>query len=137
MTSSWILFLALYNLHFPLKRDKLNRNIHKMEPWFTKGRRKLYLAKCAVQVPSIDNKTMYNRYRNLYNTVIKTSKKISFEKEFEKHKSNLKITWDILRKAIRKSKIIKTKINNFNFNGTMNLSRLLIVLIIFLRQLLL
>jgi hypothetical protein len=108
-----------------------------MEPWFTKGRRKLYLAKCAVQVPSIDNKTMYNRYRNLYNTVIKTSKKISFEKEFEKHKSNLKITWDILRKAIRKSKIIKTKINNFNFNGTMNLSRLLIVLIIFLRQLLL
>jgi Reverse transcriptase (RNA-dependent DNA polymerase) len=115
-------FLELYELHFPLKKVKLNRNIHKVEQWFTNGllvsrRRKIFLAKCAVKVPSVENKSIYNCHRNVYNTVIRISKKLHFEKELEKHKSNLKMTWDLLRKAIRKTKIKKTQCNNVSFEG--------------------
>jgi Endonuclease/Exonuclease/phosphatase family len=63
-------FLDLYNLYFPVKKVKLNRNLHKIEPWFTNGlltsrRRKNYLAKCAVQNPTIANKTIYNQCARL------------------------------------------------------------------------
>jgi hypothetical protein len=116
-------FFVLYNLHFPLKRVKLNRNIHKIEKWFTGGmlisrRKKLYLAKCAVREPSTENKNIYNRYRNLYNTILRASKKLYFEREFEKHRTNLKVMWDTLRKAIRKSKNNKVSIDRINIEGT-------------------
>jgi Reverse transcriptase (RNA-dependent DNA polymerase) len=115
-------FLDLYNLHFPITRVKLNRNIHKLEQWFTQGllvsrRRKLYLAKCAIKSPSIINKESYNQYRNVYNRIVRASKKLCFENELEKHKANLKVTWDLLRKAIRQRKVKKTSIDSICCNG--------------------
>jgi hypothetical protein len=115
-------FLDLYNLFFPKKRVKLNRNIHKLEPWFTNGllisrRKKLYLGKCAARNPTENNLNLYKRYRNLYNTLIRASKKLYFESELEKHKNNLKVTWDIVRKAIRKTKSKNSFISNIKVNG--------------------
>jgi hypothetical protein len=116
-------FLELYNLYFPIREAKFNRNIHKFDKWFTNGllvsrRRKLYLAKIASKNPSPANKDLYNRYRNIYNRLIRESKKLYFENELEKHKQNLKVTWDLLRKAMRKNKPKKSTIQSINRNGT-------------------
>jgi hypothetical protein len=56
------IFIDLYNLHFPVKVVRLNRNIHKYEKWFTRGllvsrRKKLYLANRAARFPTIENKS--------------------------------------------------------------------------------
>jgi hypothetical protein len=115
-------FLDLYNLHFPKRKVKLNRNVHKLEPWFSSGllisrRRKLYLSKCAARNPTVLNKNAFTVYRNIYNIVIRTSKKMYYESELEKHKANLKVTWDILRKAIRKNKSKSSLISNIKVNG--------------------
>jgi hypothetical protein len=109
------IFIDLYNLHFPVKNVRLNRNIHKYEKWFTRGllvsrRKKLYLANRAVRFPTIENKSLYSTFRNVYNRVVKESKKLYFDNEFEKHKSNLKVTWDLLRKAMCKNRILKSSI---------------------------
>jgi Reverse transcriptase (RNA-dependent DNA polymerase) len=115
-------FFFLYNLHFPLRKVKLNRNIHKLEKWFTGGmlisrRKKLFLGKLVAKEPTVDNKLVYSRYRNVYNTVLRASKKLYFERELEKHRTNLKVTWDTLRKATRKSKTKKFSINRINDKG--------------------
>jgi hypothetical protein len=52
----------------------------------------------------------------MYNRVVKESKKLYFDNEFEKHKSNLKVTWDLLRKAMRKNRILKSSIQSININ---------------------
>jgi hypothetical protein len=116
-------FVDLYNLYFPVREVRLNRNIHKIEKWYTTGllvsrRRKLYLAKLSARIPSPKNKSVYNTYRNMYNRLVRESKKLYFDTEFDKHKSNLKVTWDLLRKAIRKSKLKKCNIQSINSNGT-------------------
>jgi hypothetical protein len=77
----------------------------------------LYLGKCAARNPTENNLNLYKRYRNLYNTLIRASKKLYFESELEKHKNNLKVTWDILRKAIRKTKSKNSFISNIKVNG--------------------
>jgi Reverse transcriptase (RNA-dependent DNA polymerase) len=82
-------------------------------------RRKLYLAKCAVKKPNVENRNLYNAYRNLYNVILRNSKKIYFEQMLEKFKTNLKVTWDILRKAVRKCKVKKTSVSSIFFNGTL------------------
>jgi hypothetical protein len=117
------IFIDLYNLHFPVKNVRLNRNIHKYEKWFTRGllvsrRKKLYLANRAARFPTIENKSLYSNFRNVYNRVVKESKKLYFDNEFEKHKSNLKVTWDLLRKAMRKNRILKSSIQSININGS-------------------
>jgi Reverse transcriptase (RNA-dependent DNA polymerase) len=55
----------------------------------------------------------------MYNTFIRASKKLYFETELEKHKSNLKITWELLRKAIGKNKLKKSSIQTINCNGNL------------------
>ena len=60
----------------------------------------------------------YKNYRNLYNKVIKTSKKLYFQNELIRHQSNLKKTWQLLRKATN-SKVKKdNSITNITVNGT-------------------
>jgi hypothetical protein len=117
-------FLDLYNLFFPLRKVKINRNIHKIANWFTAGllisrRKKIYLAKCASKNPCNNNKVLYNNYRNVYNRTIRASKKLYYEKELEKHKGNLKATWEILRNAIRKNKPKKSDIQTVTHNGNL------------------
>jgi bifunctional pyridoxal-dependent enzyme with beta-cystathionase and maltose regulon repressor activities len=63
------------------------------------------------------NKNTYTVYRNIYNSVTRASKKLYYEAELEKHKTNLKVTWDLLRKAIRKNKSKSSHICNIKVNG--------------------
>ena len=61
-------FFQLYELFFPLIKTKFNRNIHKLEQWYTQGLltsriTKLKLDKIASQCPSVQNIQCFKQYR--------------------------------------------------------------------------
>ena len=64
---------------------------------------KLNLAEIKIRFPTQANKDKYNAYNKCYNKVIRTAKKLYFQRSFEEHKSDLRKTWEVLREAIRKT----------------------------------
>jgi len=61
----------------------------------------------------------YKKYRNLYNLLLRTSKKMYFDKNFELFKHNPKRTWDLLKEATNLTKshdnVEKLTMNNETF----------------------
>jgi hypothetical protein len=101
-------FTNFYSPYFPIKTIKFNRNIHKLEPWISKGLlisrcNKLKLSNLAAKKPTPSNIDTFKTYRNIYNKLIRTAKKFYCEKELEKNKKNLKRTWDIICNALNKT----------------------------------
>jgi Reverse transcriptase (RNA-dependent DNA polymerase)/Endonuclease/Exonuclease/phosphatase family len=101
-------FLNLYNIFFPVKVVKFNRNKHCIEPWMSRGlltsrKEKIRLLKLSVKNPNVVNIDKFKLYRNLYNKLIKAAKKMYYEKQFIKHQSNLKKTWSLIHEAIKKT----------------------------------
>ena len=99
------IFNNFYNLHYPLKTFKFNKNIDKIEPWFTNGllisrKTKFKLSSIYSRTPTVANKLKFNAYRNLYNRLLCTAKKSYFDLEFGKNISNLKKTWELIRQAM-------------------------------------
>ena len=73
---SWKLFL-------------FNKNIDKIEPWFTNGllisrKTKFKLSSIHSRNPTPENKQKFNSYRNLYNRLLRTAK-------------NLILTWNLAK----------------------------------------
>ena len=115
-------FTSLYDIHIPLISKKFNRNIHKIEPWFTAGllvsrRNKINLTKNHFLSPSQASLDQLKIYRNLYNKLIRVAKKMFYEYELRINQGNLKKSWDLIRHALNKkqsknsviSKIISQK----------------------------
>ena len=81
----WQDFKTLYNLHFPLKQVKFNKNLYSINKFMTGGllisrSNKNRLHKLSITSRSIENSTTYRNYRNIYNSVLRASKKIFLEK---------------------------------------------------------
>jgi exonuclease III len=100
-------FIDLFNLHFPLKMFKFNKNFHKKESWFSNGlltsrSQKIKLCTASIRDPTLFNINAYKMYRNIYNRLLKASKKIYFEEKLSLHKSDLRKTWQTLREATGK-----------------------------------
>ena len=117
------IFFTLYNLHFPLITGNINKNTNSINPWMSKGiltsrLRKIVLCKLSLTHPYEPHLTDYKNYRNLYNKIIRASKKLYFQNELTKHQSDMKKTWEILRKAINNSKKRDNSIQNLICNGT-------------------
>jgi len=105
----WNDFDALYKLHFPLTKIKFNRNIHKINNYMTQGllvsrATKLELCKKAAKERTQLASENYKKYRNLYNTLLRNSKKMYFDKGFDLFKHNPKKTWDLLKEATNLTK---------------------------------
>ena len=66
--------------------------------------------------PSATNKTTYLNYRNIYNKLIRLSKKEYFADNLSKNKKNPKKTWEIYNEAINKKKPSE-KIKEIVING--------------------
>ena len=118
------IFHELYNLHFPLLQKKLNRNTHGFEPWMSRGilvsrLTKISLCKESVKNPRDQIINKFKTYRNLYNKVIKASKKMYFQSELIKHQSNLKKTWSLLRKAVNNKSKKDNSIQNIIIDGSL------------------
>ena len=102
-------FTLLHNLHFSPKTVKFNINYHRLEPWMSGGllisrSTKLKLATLAAKKPSLINIANYKNYRNIYNTLLRSAKKLHFYKAIENNSSNLKKTWSILKLALNMPK---------------------------------
>jgi hypothetical protein len=100
---------GLYDLYFPLRTRKFNRNFNAIEKWMSRGlltsrNTKIKLGKTAAKNPSLANIDAFKKFRNLYNTTLRAGKKMYFEKELLANQSNLKKSWQLLKKAANISK---------------------------------
>ena len=117
----WSTFSELYEIHFPLRKAKFNKNFHKISNHMTNGLltsrlTKIKLHKNSIALPSPDNVNLYKSYRNIFNKVARASKKLYFTSSLGKARNDPKKTWDILREAMNtkstSAKITKIKQNN-------------------------
>jgi hypothetical protein len=116
-------FKDIHNLHFQPRTVKFNKNLHKIEPWLTKGiltsrRNKLNLEKQHARNPTVENWNLFKNYRNLYNKVIRTSKKQYYNEALINNSKNLKKTWAILNEVLKKSQN-KQPITSIFHNNTL------------------
>jgi hypothetical protein len=94
-------FLTLFDLHFPLRKKSSNRNYVKINDFMTSAllvsrRRKNHLFKMEIANPSHFNVNSYRTYRNIYNAVIRKSKKMYYEDILHRFKSKPKKLWETL-----------------------------------------
>ena len=100
----WNTFSSLYDIYLPTVKIKLNKNIHKVNSFMTKG---LLISRCSKNTlhkrylidPSNFNKSTYTNYRNIYNSLIRLSKKEHFADNLRKCKKNQKKTWEIFNEV--------------------------------------
>jgi hypothetical protein len=90
----WTDFSVMYDLHFPSKRIKFNKNFHKINQFMTPGllvsrRNKLLLQKKSIANPDLYH-VQYRNYRNLYNSVLRAIKKMYVDENFKKYQGTLK-----------------------------------------------
>jgi hypothetical protein len=98
------IFTDLYELNFPLVRSKFNKNIHKQNNFMTNGllisrKNKIKLQKNVALHKLPNDIIKFNKYRNIYNTLIRASKKLYFEQNLFINKRNPKKTWELLKEA--------------------------------------
>jgi hypothetical protein len=79
----WQEFSTLYELNFPFKTFRANKNTQPKNNFMTNGLlisrvEKANLHKKTLIDPSQSNITKYKKYRNVYNTLIRCSKKLYF-----------------------------------------------------------
>ena len=101
----WNKFETLFDLSFPISRVSFNRNHNRVNDYMTAGllvsrKNKLNLHKIAIADPSDGNLSRYKKYRNLYNKIVRASKKLYFDKNFKRFKKNPKRTWSLINEAL-------------------------------------
>ena len=115
-------FLDLYNITFPEIITKFNKNVHKKEKWMTAGimisrNRKMLLCTRSIKDPSQANVETFKTFRNIYNNIVRSAKKLYFEKELAKHQKDLKQTWKILKEATKSNKNKENTVEFLKING--------------------
>ncbi len=115
-------YTETFNSVFPLKKVRFNKKIHKKEPFMTNGLlksrfKKLKLAAKYSKSKTVLNTTRYKQYRDIYNSLIKLSKKMYFKDIILENKSDLKKQWQILREALRKTNDKSSTINEIKYEG--------------------
>jgi hypothetical protein len=106
-------FLSIFKAHhtsfFSPKTKRFNKNFDKKEKWMTSGLlvsrlKKLELSKLCSCTPSPENSNRYKSYRNMYNRLVRISRKSYYEEQLTLNKNNLRKTWQILNDALNISK---------------------------------
>jgi hypothetical protein len=119
----WDEFKPIYDICFPLTASRFNRNIHKINGHMTAGllisrMNKNRLHKTALVDPCLVNITKYKAYRNIYNSLIRKSKKLYFEDNLNANVNNPKKSWELLKEATVGTKNTK-KINCLSVGGNL------------------
>jgi len=116
----WNDFSMLFDLHFPIKKVKFNKNVHKKNDFMTLGlltsrNTKNELHKKALQNPELFI-GHYKKFRNIYNSLVKLSKQKAIDEKFKKFRKNPKKTWDFLKEVTFGEKNYNT-ITEIDSNG--------------------
>ncbi len=98
------IFSNLYELNFPLIKHKFNKNVHKINNFMTAGLlisrlQKIKLQKIAANSRLPADTLKFKQYMNLFNSLVKASKKLYFEQNLHNNKGNPKRTWELLKEA--------------------------------------
>jgi hypothetical protein len=97
-------FNFIFNLHFLVSFARFNRNIHKTNDFMTNGLvsriNKNHLHKISLIKPSASNIQTYKTYRNIYNSLIRKSRKMYFRQKLNYFRKNPKNTWMVLKEAM-------------------------------------
>jgi hypothetical protein len=64
---------------------------------------KLTLHKVAIQTPIDENIERYRHYRNVYNSLVRTSRRWYFDDGLKKAKKDPKKTWNLINEALNRS----------------------------------
>jgi hypothetical protein len=119
-------FNTLFELYFPLVVKKRNRRYDKLNGFMTRGLlvsrlQKNSLYKKQILDPTHAYVNNFRIYRNLYNSVLRKSKKLFYESSILKFKSKTKKLWDFLKTVndINRSsvKIEEVKVGQFIFKN--------------------
>ena len=107
---------------FPETTKKSNKAINPFEPWMSQGimvsrKRKNLLASLSLKNPTRVSVAEFRAFRNLYNQVIRSAKKIYFQKQLADNQKNLRKTWQILFSTINKNTKKSNIISHLTVNG--------------------
>ena len=116
-------FKTLFNAFFPLTAKKINKSVNPIEPWMSQGivvsrKKKNALCTICLKNPTFENKLNYKRFRNIYNQIIRTAKKLHYERQLADNQKNLRKTWQILFSSINKGSKNKQDLSHLTINGT-------------------
>ena len=102
------MYTNIYNNRFPLKKAT-RKQMRFKKPWLTKAllksiktKNKLY--KKYLQVPTVDNSSLYKRYKNKFNHTLRLAKHRYYEKKLENAISNAHATWKTLNEVLNRKK---------------------------------
>ena len=119
----WKIYTDIHDRIFPLTTSRFNKNIHKISEFMTTGllisrtnKNKLHKIALTDNVPY--NWQQYRSYRNIFNKVVKQSKKLHYQKSIECNAKNPKKTWDIL-KELTTGKKNPSPIEKIKSNGSL------------------
>jgi Reverse transcriptase (RNA-dependent DNA polymerase) len=117
----WGDFKMLFDLYFPLKKQKFNKNLHKKNKFMTLGLltsrlRKNELLKLNLKNRTPESRLLYCNYRNLYNRILRASKKLYYQDHIKANKKNPKKLWGLL-KEVSTGKEQHSKIEKISENG--------------------
>ena len=99
------IFFNLYEIFFPEKRTKINKQYHNINGFMTKGllisrTRNLNLALQSKRFPTETNKQIYRSYRNIYLKMVGRAKKLYYNRKISQAGSDSKKIWSVLKEAI-------------------------------------
>ena len=111
----WNSWSTLYNLHFPVKKSKFNKNFHKIQDFISKGlltsrRTKLSLYQDYLSSRNPQKFEIYKNYRNLYNKLIREAKNCMMKRNLNQVKTVLKKCGVFFMKLL-----IKNQLNQARF----------------------
>ena len=116
----WEEFNTRFEVFLPITRVKFNRNLQKISDFMTTGllisrKTKISLLKTFLATPNAENCVKYKKFRNMYNKVLRASKKLHYLTSIEKHARDPKKLWETLKEATtgttKKITVNKLKIN--------------------------
>jgi signal recognition particle subunit SEC65 len=117
----WNIYSLIYNQTFQAKRQRFNKNIHKLQNFMTNGllisrKTKNLLYKASISDPSMVNRVKYTTYKAVYQRVLRAAKKLYFTSKLEQNVKNPKKTWETLNEILGKCKKTE-KVEKINIDG--------------------
>ena len=116
---------SIIDLHAPVKMINASSKKLKRNPWMTSGLvksslklDKLYRKKLKYPKTHNSHKT-YLTYRNIFNKLKRTAKKMYYEQLLKKYEKDMKRTWAVLNSLIGKHNDKSNSVQHFKINDTL------------------
>jgi hypothetical protein len=117
----WSSYNELYNLIFPLKTVRFNKNVHSKQPFMSAGllksrATKNHLFHETISVGTPESKNRYKTYKQLYFKTVRAAKKLYFSNKLKQNAKNPKKTWQTLNEILDKGSSTET-VEKIYING--------------------